>query len=567
MTAGHERGKDDARYRDAGIAEALLKLGSDVATTHPGVLTHCDGVWVHHVCDGRDVEVRVVSGSELAALRERIALFQAPFSLAGSAGEDGSGEAVEGLVRSSVSESLDRDFGRVAGELTRARRDFDAIEMQLRENALAGSAALYRTLLEGKDAELPAPECPKCGRMMKRRRQKVPKTFLTRVGEVTLGMTYHYCRRCGESKVPLDDYLGLEGTSMSPGVERMIAELAVEVPNRKSAHLLNELSRISVGCSRLWSKVVEPGGDAVRFEREDVATVGEVPNRIHVSIDGTGIPMRKEVLEGRAGEQDDGGSKTRDAKFLRFYEMEPDPKTGKAATVQGSITQLPAIDSAAAPECGMSAFEARLGREALRRGAHDAREIVIVSDASAWIENTADKVFGSGEVTWILDRFHALEYLHDAVRAIETDPVAEERLYERLKALLKAGKVEPVIRELLPYAALHDAVAKCVGYFRNNLHKMRYDEYRAKSMPVGLGVIEGGCKSVICGRMKKSGARWSLTGANNIMALRCCSTWTRCMCLFRRGPTSSASQGKTFALKSFPDVGIRLSRNHRVRPH
>ena len=80
-----------------------------------------------------------------------------------------------------------------------------------------------------------------------------------------------------------------------------------------------------------------------------------------------------------------------------------------------------------------------------------------------------------------------------------------------------------MIRELSPYAAVHDAVAKCVGYFRNNIHRMRYDEYRAKGMPVGSGVIEGGCKSVICGRMKKSGARWSLTGANNIMALRCCS--------------------------------------------
>ena len=43
--------------------------------------------------------------------------------------------------------------------------------------------------------------------------------------------------------------------------------------------------------------------------------------------------------------------------------------------------------------------------------------------------------------------------------------MAEERLNERLKALLTAGKVEPVIRELSPYAAVHDAVAKCVGYF------------------------------------------------------------------------------------------------------
>ncbi len=53
--------------------------------------------------------------------------------------------------------------------------------------------------------------------------------------------------------------------------------------------------------------------------------------------------------------------------------------------------------------------------------------------------------------------------------------------------------VEPVIRELSPYAPVHDPVAKCGDYFRNNLHRMRYDEYRAQDMPVESGVIDGGC--------------------------------------------------------------------------
>ena len=51
---------------------------------------------------------------------------------------------------------------RVAEELMSERPDLDAVELQLRGDALAGSAALYQARLEAVDAALPAPECPKC---------------------------------------------------------------------------------------------------------------------------------------------------------------------------------------------------------------------------------------------------------------------------------------------------------------------------------------------------------------------------------------------------------------------
>ncbi len=60
---------------------------------------------------------------------------------------------------------------------------------------------------------------------------------------------------------------------MSPGAERMIAEPAAEVPVRRAQGLLKELSGLSAGRPRLWEKAVGPGGEAVRFEREEVAPV------------------------------------------------------------------------------------------------------------------------------------------------------------------------------------------------------------------------------------------------------------------------------------------------------
>ncbi len=159
MTDRRNEGGGLSRCRDAGIAEASLKLGPEAATAHPGVLTECDGAWVHHVCDGKTVEVWDVSGAELEALRERIGLFQVPFSMAGFGPGDG---APKGLAHDASCEAAARDLDRVAEELMSERPDLDAVELQLRGDALAGSAALYQARLEAVDAALPAPKCPRC---------------------------------------------------------------------------------------------------------------------------------------------------------------------------------------------------------------------------------------------------------------------------------------------------------------------------------------------------------------------------------------------------------------------
>ncbi len=63
---------------------------------------------------------------------------------------------------------------------------------------------------------------------------------------------------------------------------------------------------------------------------------------------------------------------------------------------------------------------------------------------------------------------------------------------------------------------------KQLRYFEKNAPQMRYAEYREKKFFVGSGVVEAGCRTVIGERLKQSGMRWSVCGANAIIALRCC---------------------------------------------
>jgi hypothetical protein len=51
---------------------------------------------------------------------------------------------------------------------------------------------------------------------------------------------------------------------------------------------------------------------------------------------------------------------------------------------------------------------------------------------------------------------------------------------------------------------------------------MRYAQFRRRGLFVGSGVVEAGCKTMVGQRLKPSGRRWTVRGANAIIALRCC---------------------------------------------
>ena len=57
-------------------------------------------------------------------------------------------------------------------------------------------------------------------------------------------------------------------------------------------------------------------------------------------------------------------------------------------------------------------------------------------------------------------------------------------------------------------------------YFRRNRHRMRYAELRAKGYPIGSGVVEAACKTLVTQRMKRSGMRWRHDGGQAILTFR-----------------------------------------------
>ncbi|MCY4459537.1 MAG: ISKra4 family transposase, partial [Albidovulum sp.] len=64
-------------------------------------------------------------------------------------------------------------------------------------------------------------------------------------------------------------------------------------------------------------------------------------------------------------------------------------------------------------------------------------------------------------------------------------------------------------------------MAKCIDYFKENRERMRYGSYRKRGMQIGSGVVETSCRHIVGLRLKRPGSRWTLKGANAMLAIKC----------------------------------------------
>ena len=72
-----------------------------------------------------------------------------------------------------------------------------------------------------------------------------------------------------------------------------------------------------------------------------------------------------------------------------------------------------------------------------------------------------------------------------------------------------------------------DEARKCFDYVQRNRQCMRYSRFRVAGLCTSTGVVEAVCRVVIGTRCKRAGMHWTVTGAEAIIALRCCKLSSR----------------------------------------
>ena len=367
--------------------------------------------------------------------------------------------------------------------------------------------------------------CPRCARPA-RYAGRHPKTFDSALGTLTLERAYYHCQACQSGFCPRDAALGLEDSSLSPAVTRMVGLVGATVSLEEGHELLAELAGLQVP-----SKQVERAAEALGREiSNDEKRVVQRPPAdesvaptLYLGMDGTGVPMRAWELEGRHGKLPDGKSKTGEVKLCTVWSAEGRDEEGTPVRHEGSVSYSAAIESAAQKDTDEipSEFAERLVRQAARRAFERAPRRAVLGDGAKWIWNIASEYFP--DAIQIIDRFHAKQHLSLAAKSIYGPGSDLGRLWAHQRYdELDAGNIEAVLYALRVHSPQDEDARKCVEYIDGNRKRMRYKEFRAVGLCTSTGVVEAGCKNAVGTRCKRPGMHWTVAGADAIIALRCC---------------------------------------------
>jgi hypothetical protein len=446
-----------------------------------------------------------------------------------------------------------------------------ALEGELRDALLALGATLLSHLvrLRGTGDLGPAYTCA-CGVRLERK-ELAPLQQRTWFGPITLERAVYAGAGCTvrAHHVPLDAAWGLLGATtatddppdlpdpdgstlapaapgngparLAPGFAAVVVEFGARLPYGEAAYLLElafgAVAHLAPNTVRAYTRAA--GRERQRQEERAVAQTirARPPTRAQV----------RAVLDTPVGPPPAGAPDTlvisMDGALERTRQGWKETKLGTIAALvaRGTATTaavLGPVTYTATLE-GAQAFGAQLLTVAQRRGLGWAQQVVILGDGAKWIWKLAARRFG-GAVE-IVDWYHAHEHLWALAQLLYGEgTVAAHTWLETLAGVLWAAQTSDDVAVLAQAAeeawatprkdlpdstprrtqARHREVTKAVAYFTTNARRMRYGAFRAQGLPVGSGVVEGGCQNVLHTRLKRPGAHWNVDSAEQLARAR-----------------------------------------------
>lgn len=359
--------------------------------------------------------------------------------------------------------------------------------------------------------------CPLCGKFLKRRGLH-KREIITLSARFDLQRPYFYCVSCSHGFYPLDEALGLSASAKQHDVQELATWFASELPFKVAEDAMIRSTGIEMSDPAIHKTVKEVASglevhDVCPSKEEILARIAKFSEgkrwrpAMMLALDGALAPVRCEPSLYK-GER--GPGEWEEVKGLRFYLVDKDRIEHLMSWHQiGSADEL-AMALQAIKEAGLVP--------------EDRVRLCVVADGAAWIWNRVDEVFP--EAKQVLDYYHCSEHLHELAaaqygkgtqKAREWVEASLLRLFLKQKSHVIAG-----IKRTKPSSAeAAKLIAQTAAYLKKHSKRIDYGTLRRGGYHIGSGAIESANKLISHVRLKRPGAWWYPSNANNILKLRC----------------------------------------------
>jgi hypothetical protein len=331
---------------------------------------------------------------------------------------------------------------------------------------------------------------------------RLPKTYQTPYGEVEVGRHVYQRSVGGETFCPLERDARVVVTS-TPRFAKMATHKMANGASTVTQTDLAENHGRRVSRSYLQD-LTEAVGSVVQAKEElweyETPTLDKPIKSVGIGMDGTCMLLC-------------GGS---------YREA----MTGTISLYDKAGERQHTIYLGATPEYGKATFQERMTREIAHiKQLYPSATYVGIADGA----KTNWDFLKPHVSIQVLDFYHATQYLADVASAVIPDCEADRNqwLDDRCHDLKhKHGAAARLLKEMeglrkkSPTKAAREQLDSAITYFRNHQHQMCYVSYRAKALPIGSGVTEAACKTLIKQRLCCSGMKWVERGARVILSLR-----------------------------------------------
>ena len=403
-------------------------------------------------------------------------------------------------------------------------KDFGAFERDVHARVMAVEREILAAELASADEVSSAVEV---NGIVYRRVLRSASTYFTASGPVNVERSLYKDRTDEASPAicPMELRLGIIEGRWTP----LAAELAVWVVSQMTPGLAEELfSRVGnmtpskSTLDRLPKRLLAASED----EREsfDAAVRKDeiVPANaaiVAVSLDGILAPMNNGESVKKRADAAENGKLTKGPAGYR------EVGTGTVSMYDADGELLRVVRMARMPEAKKTTLKAMLTEElSVVLAARPDLQLVKVADGAKDNWKFLSQSLPRG--VEVLDFYHAAEHLSAAYGAAYGDGTVEARRQFELKRHIlrhEMDGVETVIRSLVYLAKKHPRktrISEVLKYFRSNRARMQYAAVASQNLPIGSGVVEAACKTLVAQRIKLSGMRWGDDGAQAILNFR-----------------------------------------------